>query len=112
VEELMIRKYEACILMEPALDPTSLEEEVNNISQILTDSGANIIHHELWGKRMLTYPIKKKNEGYYYLFYFEAAPDVITKIDSALKHREKILRSLILMKKEFPEFTKNGRSES
>lgn len=108
----MIRKYEACILFDPELDQKGLEEEVNNVSQILVSSGANIVHRELWGRRTLMYSVKKKNEGYYYLFYFESPLEVLKKIDNDLKHREKVLRTLILSRKEFPEFTKNGESKS
>lgn len=108
----MVRKYEACVLFDPELDHKGLEEEVNNVSQILGALGANIIHSELWGRRTLMYSIKKKNEGYYYLFYFETTPEVLKKIDTGLKHREKILRTLVLSRKEFPEFSRNGKSES
>ncbi|HON05829.1 MAG: 30S ribosomal protein S6 [candidate division TA06 bacterium ADurb.Bin131] len=108
----MIRKYEACILIDPGLDHSELEEEINNILEILKSSGTNVVHHELWGRRTLMYPIKKKNEGYYYLFHFETTPDTLKKINDGLKHREKVLRTLILNIKEFPEFTKNGESES
>ncbi len=106
----MVRKYEACILFDPELDHGALEGEVNNVSQVLISSGASIVHQELWGRRKLMYPVKKKNEGYYYLFFFETTPDALKKIDAGLKHREKILRTLILSRKEFPEFTKNGKS--
>lgn len=108
----MPRKYEACTLLDPELDQNGLEAETSAILQVISSSGANVIHSELWGRRGLMYPIKKKKEGYYYLFYFECNPQDLRKMEEGLKHREKILRILVIAKKEFPEFVKNGKSES
>lgn len=107
----MLRKYEFCTLIDAALDQKGLEEETQAISEIMSSIGANIIHKELWGRRGLAYPIKKKNEGYYYIFYLESEPDAVKKIQDVLKHRDSVLRMLIIAKKEFPEFMKNGKSE-
>ncbi|MGC9065747.1 MAG: 30S ribosomal protein S6 [Candidatus Ratteibacteria bacterium] len=108
----MPRKYEACMLLDPGLDQNGLNEEISAISQAISSSGANLVHSELWGRRSLMYPIKKKKEGYYYLFYFECSSQDLKKIEENLKHREKILRTLVIAKKEFPEFVKNGKSKS
>ncbi|HOK79678.1 MAG TPA: 30S ribosomal protein S6 [bacterium] len=108
----MPRKYEVCLLLDPELDQNGLNEEISVISQVISSSGANLVHSELWGRRSLMYPIKKKKEGYYYLFYFECNPQELKKIEEGFKHREKILRTLVIAKKEFPEFVKNGKSES
>lgn len=108
----MLRKYEICMLLEPQLDHNVVESEISGISEIMASNGINIVHKELWGKRALVYPIKKKNEGYYYLFYVESEPDALKKIQEILKHRESILRMLIIAKKEFPETVKNGQSKS
>jgi len=107
----MLRKYEACLLLDPDLDQKGLEEEIASNSEVFTSSGANIVHKELWGRRGLAYPVKKKKEGYYYLFFFESNPQDIEKIGDGLKHREKVLRTLIITKKEFPEFKNNGKPQ-
>lgn len=70
----MIRKYEACILLDPGLDHSELEEEINNILEILRSSGTNVVHHELWGRRTLMYPIKKKTRGIIIFFTLKQHP--------------------------------------
>ncbi|MCM8758221.1 MAG: 30S ribosomal protein S6 [Candidatus Omnitrophica bacterium] len=108
----MPRKYEMCTIVDAELDQQGLEEEIAFISESITSGGGNVVHRELWGRRTLAYPVKKKKEGYYYLFYFEAEPESIGKVLDVLKHREKILRTLVILKKEFPEFVKDAKSES
>lgn len=108
----MVRKYEICMLFAPQLDQNGVESEVSGISEVMESNGANVVYRELWGKRSLMYPIKKKNEGYYYLFYVESESDVLKKIQEILKHRENILRMLIVARREFPETVKDGKSNS
>ncbi len=99
-----------CVLIEPQLDQNGIEQEVSLILDVLNNNGARLVHKELWGKRSLAYPIKKNNEGYYYLFYFEAEPSSVKSVESALKHKENIMRILVIRKKEFPEKIKNNGS--
>ncbi|MCM8815108.1 MAG: 30S ribosomal protein S6 [Candidatus Omnitrophica bacterium] len=99
----MLRKYEMCMLLDPDLDQNGLEEEVVGISEIISSTGASVVSRKLWGRRGLMYPIKKKKDGYYYLFYFEAEPESLKKVQDQLKHRQTILRTLVIVRKEFPE---------
>ncbi len=106
----MLRKYEFCLLLAPELDQDGLEKETASISEIMTSAGASVIHRELWGRRGLMYPVKKKKEGYYYLFYIEAEPEVLKKIEDGLRHRESVLRVLSIARKEFSGLIKDGKS--
>ncbi|MCM8828790.1 MAG: 30S ribosomal protein S6 [Candidatus Omnitrophica bacterium] len=99
----MLRKYEVCMLLDPDLDQNGIEGETSGISEIMSSNGASVVRKELWGRRGLMYPIKKKKEGYYYLFYLEAEPETLKKIQDQLKHRQTVLRTLIMARKEIPE---------
>jgi small subunit ribosomal protein S6 len=101
---IMSRKYEGCILLDPGLNEEILAGELLEIEKIVQSAGVTIVHKDLWSKRNLAYPIKKKTEGYYWIIYFEGEPQSIKKITDALKTRETVLRFLFLARNRFPEF--------
>jgi len=98
----MERKYEACFLLRGDLPEEEIEKEVEIIEKTLINSGANIVKKENWGRKTLAYPIKKKQEGVYYLFYFTAPPTIKQSIEENLKLRENILRYLLIKRKVLP----------
>jgi small subunit ribosomal protein S6 len=52
------------------------------------------------GRKTLAYPIQKKEEAIFYLFYVKSNPENISKIESNFYRRENILRYLILKRKK------------
>lgn len=58
--------------------------------------GGKMGKEEVWGKKELAYPIKKKREGIFVLFPFEAPPDKIKELETRLRLNEKLLRYLLL----------------
>lgn len=99
----MERKYEACFLLRADLPEEEMEKEVENIERTLINSGAKLVKKENWGRRALAYPIKKKKEGFYYLFYFTAPATIKEDIEKKLKLRENILRYLLIRRKVLPQ---------
>ncbi len=53
---------------------------------------------DVWGKRGLGYPIKKKKLGYYCLFLYEGEGDVIGSLERQLKLNECVLRYLTVVR--------------
>lgn len=98
----MTRKYEGCFLLRADLPEEELEKEVNFIEKTILETGAEIVKKELWGRKNLTYPIKKKNEAVYYLFYLTAPSDALTRITANYRVRENILRYMFIQRKKLP----------
>jgi len=108
----MVRKYEACFLLKADLLEEVFEKEIALIEEIIRKNGGEIVKKELWGRKNLSYPIKKKTEAIYYLFYFESSPDSLKKIEDTLREKESILRYLFLLRKKLPrEETVNVKSQ-
>jgi len=62
----------------------------------IKEAGASSLKVEKLGKKILSYPIAKQQEGEYVLFNFEAPPETIGAISKMLRlEREAILRYLI-----------------
>jgi len=85
--------YELVILLEK-------EEEIKLIEEIINQNGGKIEKKEKWGERLLAYPIKKKNKAIYFIIdFFINKKDVLT-LKRKLDFNEKIIRYLLLVKKE------------
>src|SRR5437773_11185511 len=74
----MNRRYETVYIFDSALDEPAITEKLNRFHALLTKDGkgtlTNVAH---WGKRTMTYKIKKKDTGYYVVAEFSAAGDLL-----------------------------------
>ncbi|MCS7180865.1 MAG: 30S ribosomal protein S6 [bacterium] len=97
----MIRNYELCFLIKADLQEEDFNKEIDFIERSILREGGEIVKKDNLGRKTLAYPIKKKEEAIYYLFYIKSNPENISKIESNFYRRENILRYLILQRKKF-----------
>jgi ribosomal protein S6 len=57
--------YEMVVLINPELADENFEAAVNNISRFITERGGSITSIDKWGKKKLSYPIKRFKEASY-----------------------------------------------
>ena len=86
--------YETVFILTPVLSDAQMKEAVDKFKTVLTDNGAAIVNEELWGLRKLAYSIQKKTTGFYTLLEFDAEPTVVSKLETAFRRDEKVLRFL------------------
>jgi small subunit ribosomal protein S6 len=89
-----MRTYEAVCVFRP-------EEEAFNtardaVRSELQSMGASITKEEDMGRRTLAYPIKKMNQGHYYLFVVEMEPGSVQQTEESLKLKVDMLRFLLV----------------
>ncbi|MCM8767110.1 MAG: 30S ribosomal protein S6 [Candidatus Omnitrophica bacterium] len=97
----MLKNYELCFLIKADLPEENFDKEIDFIERVILREGAEIVKKENLGRKTLAYPIKKKEEAVYYIFYIKSTPDKISKIESEFYRRENILRYLFLRRKKF-----------
>jgi small subunit ribosomal protein S6 len=86
--------YETLLILDSnhyARDPGGIGQQ---ISDIVTKAGGNVLVNRLWMEQKLAYPIDKHQKGTYWLTYFEIEGVAIPKIDRALKLCEPVIRHL------------------
>src|SRR5712692_9508239 len=72
----MPRRYETVYIFDPALEEPVIGEKLDRLHALLTkDAKGSITNVARWGKRALTFKIKKKDTGYYVVAQFEAAAE-------------------------------------
>ncbi len=108
----MEKQYEGCFLLKTDLPEEEAAKEVAFIEESITKNGAGIVKKEFWGTKRLAYPIKKKTDAVYHLFYFKASPEMLPPIEQTFRRRENILRYLFLQRKRLPEESTSEKPES
>ena len=92
-----MRNYELMILFDPNLQDEEKKALLEKIHQTITTNKGNIIKTSDWGKRKLSYEIKKFKEAFYVLIDFELEPDNIAHLENSIKFEEKIIRYLLVL---------------
>lgn len=68
----------------------------NQISEMITQAGGEVLASRLWEERRLAYPINGQRKGTYWLAYFRAPTDQLTGINRQCQLNENIIRSLFI----------------
>ena len=91
-----VRKYELMVIISGELTEKEQEHEVAEVKKILAEHTRNIFHEESWGRRDLSYKIRRQGRGYYVIFDFEAVPESVKELSMNVKLHPTILRHMIV----------------
>ena len=70
--------------------------------KVLSDAKGSITNVAHWGKRTLSYAIKKKDTGYYVVAQFETAAELLPEYERAVKLEEGVVRFLVVVSEGLP----------
>lgn len=88
------RVYEVMYIAEPNTDSDSIAQINQEIEDLVTKDGGEIVSTEDMGRRQLAYTIKKNTEGYYFLFEIAGSGKEIAEIERRMRVNDKVLRYL------------------
>jgi len=60
-----MKTYETTIIFDPGLEEARINEEVDRVSQSISQAGGEVVEVQRWGKRKLAYNIRKRRDGTY-----------------------------------------------
>jgi len=86
--------YETVFILNPVLSDEQIKETVKKFEDFLTSKGGEMIAKEDWGLKKFAYPIENKKSGFYHLFDFKVAGEVITPFEVEFRRDERIMRYL------------------
>lgn len=87
-----MRGYELILIIDPEVTEDDVGIVTNKATETITQLQGKVVKVEKWGKRKLSYKIKKCPKGHYIILYFMAPPQTIKEIERTLRYNEKILR--------------------
>lgn len=107
-----MRDYEVVFIVHPDLDEPAFKEVVDRVAGWIGSDGGTVHKVDVWGKRSLAYPIRKKTEGLYVLVNASFSPDRATEIERNMRLTEPIMRFIVTSKdvEEAPASTESPES--
>ena len=88
-----MKKYELVVIVDAKLNNDDKQSVVKEVTDAINKTESKVINSQVWlEKQKMFFPIKKCQEGTYYLINFEAKAEAIGKIKAVLRVNERILR--------------------
>jgi small subunit ribosomal protein S6 len=96
-EDSKMDKYELVVIVDATLQQEEKESVVKEACDIITKCEGRVINNQVWlDKHRLTFRMKKRTEGTYYLINFDSPCSSLVKVRQNLKLNDRVLRSLII----------------
>ncbi len=92
-----MRNYELAYIADPDLDEQALLSLEEKVKGWVLAAGGEVVKVDRWGKRRLTYAIKKRLEGFYTIVTATLPPRSSQAIERELRLSEQVLRYLITL---------------
>ena len=86
--------YETVFILNPVLSDTQVKETVQKFKDYLVSKGAEMIWIEDQGLREFAYPIQNKKSGFYHLFEYKVAGEVISSFEKEFRINDNVMRYL------------------
>ena len=95
-----MRPYEMMVILDPELGEEGIQAQKETLEAWIREGGDEITEVDEWGRRKFAYPIKKRQEGYYLVYYFNAEPAMTLTLRKRLELNKGVLRHMILRRDE------------
>jgi ribosomal protein S6 len=88
--------YDLVLMLDPQAEPDTRAKIVSD-TQSSIEAGGELLRHDDWGERALTYPIDKKTSAEYHLFQFHVGEgDLLGGLDRTLRFADVAMRFRII----------------
>jgi small subunit ribosomal protein S6 len=91
-----MRKYEIMYIIRPTVPEEERQNVINELNEIITSRGGEILEQNEWGMRDLAYEIEKYKKGYYVVLNVRCSEEARAEFDRVVRIREDIIRYLII----------------
>ncbi|MCA0292469.1 MAG: 30S ribosomal protein S6 [Actinobacteria bacterium] len=91
-----MRQYELMVILDPELDDRQVGPTMEKFLGVVKTDGGTVDNLDVWGRRRLAYPIKKKDEGSYVVTLFTSEPATAKELDRQLGLSELVMRTKLL----------------
>lgn len=95
-----MRDYELTLIVRPDVEDATLTALLDKVKGLIASAGGQGTQVETWGRRHLAYPIKKVNEGQYFLVRTVLPPQALRELERSLRLTEQVLRFLLVRTEE------------
>ena len=90
-----MESYECMLILNPDLKEEEVEKLIEKVKEMVDKEGGKFEKYDQWGRKRLSYEIKKNTEGFYLLIEFKGGTKVIGALKRDFKLTDSILRHMI-----------------
>ncbi len=91
-----MRKYELMLILDPEVEERSVAPSLEAFLSVIRSGGGTVEKVDVWGRRRLAYPIRKKTEGIYAVLDLSCEPATVQELDRQLGLNEAVMRTKVL----------------
>lgn len=91
-----MHSYELMVIFDPTVDEKTVATSVNNYVKVISNAGGTVDKIDIWGRRKMTFEIKKHAEGIYAVINVTSGYEAVVELDRQLKLSESVLRTKVL----------------
>ena len=88
--------YENVVILNATPTDEEISGSVSKIKDVIINAGGEILLAEMWGRRKLSYEIKKQNKGFYTLLIFKAPPSSVKKLEEFYKVFDSVIKYMVI----------------
>lgn len=90
-----MNQYEVAVLYHPDLE-VDLSKAEAKVTRVFKDNDGKVVSTDNWGKRRLSYPIKKQEQAIYVFYTVEMPAEGVRKVESSFNITDEVIRYLIV----------------
>lgn len=95
-EVTTVQIYESIFIINPNLTDEETAGVNKKMQDVVAKQGGEMIKVEDWGKKRLTYEIKKQKRGHYVFFQFKSAPPVVKELERTYKLTDSVIKFMTI----------------
>ena len=96
------RPYESLFICPVDAPQKNIDAFIEKIKSSLIAEKANVKSVQVWGRRRLTYPIKRHKDGLYIYMDFDGIPKTIEVLNNLYRVSDVVLRHLTCIREDAP----------
>lgn len=91
-----MKKYTGMYILNPTLTEDQIKATVEELNQIFTTNGGEILEENEWGLKELAYEINDFNKGYYVKFVVNANNEAVAEYNRICNIKETVIRHILV----------------
>jgi small subunit ribosomal protein S6 len=91
-----MRKYEMMVILDPEVEERTVQPSLDQYLTVIKEDSGTVDKIDIWGRRRLAYPIKKRTDGIYAVVQFTSSSATAKELERQLSLNETVLRTKLL----------------
>jgi small subunit ribosomal protein S6 len=90
--ETTMQGYESIFILDPETGEEDQTGLIEKFKALVGSNGGQVVHHTTWGRRKLAYEVKKREYGFYHLFYMDKTPEALRALENTFRIDDNVIK--------------------